>query len=196
MVFSRCIIDGKAVGNPFDCYNPNLNWSGPISLGQVNLEAGKHEIKLVAAGKNADSTGYSLGIDAIRFTSIGSEETVVEGEDLETRRITGGARVTQDMSYISKEWSGDKQLLWCWRSGTANQLSVGSEMELYLDIKEDFDGALRMFFTKAADFGIVQLYIDDQEIGQPANLYSASVVRSEAINFYGIKLNAGVMCLR
>ena len=58
-------LDGKKVGDPFDGYSPNITSSGPVDYGTVNLGAGQHRLKFLLSGKNEESTGYYLGIDAL-----------------------------------------------------------------------------------------------------------------------------------
>lgn len=188
----QAYLDGKAIGSPFDAYNPILAWSGPIALGSASLAAGSHELKLVAVGKNASTSGYSLGVDALCLvTPAGNDGQTVQAQDMETAFVTGGVRSTQDAAAWSHEYGGDNQLLWCWRTASDNQIGVGSELGLYLDTQKDFEGALQMVFTRAGDYGIAQLSLDGAPLGQPVNLYGASVQRSEPHNYLNIKLSAG-----
>jgi len=39
--------------------------SGPIELGEFGLSAGEHALGFVVMGKNAESSGFSFGIDCL-----------------------------------------------------------------------------------------------------------------------------------
>ena len=58
-------IDGKAYGEPIDCYNPQVVWSGPVNLGHIDLSAGEHQVQIKIVGKNDKAIGYTLGFDAL-----------------------------------------------------------------------------------------------------------------------------------
>ena len=58
-------LDGKPVGQPFDGYCRDVARSDRIELGIVELAAGKHELTFEVTGKNPESKGYLVGVDAI-----------------------------------------------------------------------------------------------------------------------------------
>lgn len=62
---SQVLVDGNPVGSPTDCYTPNVLPKGRTELGKIDLAAGTHRITFRVTGKNAASTGYLLGVDAI-----------------------------------------------------------------------------------------------------------------------------------
>ncbi|MEN6644157.1 MAG: hypothetical protein ABFE08_17095 [Armatimonadia bacterium] len=56
-------VDGKAVGEVFDAYGPDVDTEGDrISFGTVDLTAGDHVVTMQMTGKNAKSTGYLLSV--------------------------------------------------------------------------------------------------------------------------------------
>ena len=55
-------LDGAPLGNPVDLYNPTVV-SKDKTLGPVDLTAGSHTLTLRNVGKNAESTGFFLGMD-------------------------------------------------------------------------------------------------------------------------------------
>jgi hypothetical protein len=61
----RAALDGSYIGEPFDCYAPAVSWTGEVSLGPVELTAGKHELAFLIQGKRRISTGYNAGLDYI-----------------------------------------------------------------------------------------------------------------------------------
>lgn len=58
-------LDGQAMGDPTDCYTPEVRLREPLTLGRVSLTAGRHILRFRAVGKNASSAGYLMGIDHI-----------------------------------------------------------------------------------------------------------------------------------
>jgi hypothetical protein len=61
-------VDGHPFGAPIDLYAPLVLPSGGISMGTIDLTAGTHDLSFRVVGKNAASTGYSLGLDAYTLT--------------------------------------------------------------------------------------------------------------------------------
>ena len=59
------LVDGQPVGEPIDLYAPLVLPSGRIALGLIHLTAGTHTLSFRVVGKNAASSGYSLGLDAL-----------------------------------------------------------------------------------------------------------------------------------
>jgi hypothetical protein len=68
----QLLIDGKAVGRPFDAYN-GTGGEGPthvlkaeeVSFGLADLDAGSHTFEFRLVGKNKAATYYMVGIDYI-----------------------------------------------------------------------------------------------------------------------------------
>jgi len=61
----RAALDGKPVGQDFDLYSGRLSPAGSLELGTLDLAAGQHRLRFSVAGKNAVSTGFYFGLDAI-----------------------------------------------------------------------------------------------------------------------------------
>ena len=61
----RAALDGKPLGQDFDLYSGRLSPAGSLELGTPDLAAGQHRLRFSAAGKNAVSTGFYFGLDAI-----------------------------------------------------------------------------------------------------------------------------------
>jgi hypothetical protein len=58
-------LDGVPVGPVLKCYSPEVRLLDPASLGKFALTAGRHTLRLQAAGKSPESRGYLMGIDYI-----------------------------------------------------------------------------------------------------------------------------------
>ncbi|MDE2125867.1 MAG: DUF2961 domain-containing protein [Armatimonadetes bacterium] len=66
----QTLVDGAPVGPVVDCYTPTVRPKGRTVLGEVTLSAGDHKITFRAAGKNAASTNYLIGVDAIGLEPV------------------------------------------------------------------------------------------------------------------------------
>ena len=60
-------IDGAAIGDQIDLYNPTVVRTPEILLGEMFLEAGLHILEVHIAGKNEMSKGYFYGMDYLKF---------------------------------------------------------------------------------------------------------------------------------
>ena len=90
----------------------------------------------------------------------------LEGESLKVAQKTADVVVQEGFEDL---WSGQKQL-W-WKAG-----KPGDVLILTFPAKED--GKYKVFanFTKAVDYGIMQLSINDQKAGKPMDFYNDGVV--------------------
>lgn len=61
----QVLLDGNPIGQPTDCYTPNVQAKDQTILGNVMLTAGVHRLTFRAVGKNPASTNYFIGVDAI-----------------------------------------------------------------------------------------------------------------------------------
>ena len=57
----RLLVEGRAVGSLIDLYDPQVSATGPISLGEVHLDAGANEFVVEIVGKDVRSSGYGDG---------------------------------------------------------------------------------------------------------------------------------------
>jgi hypothetical protein len=60
----QTLVDGKPFGEPIDLYAPIILPTGKLSIGSIDLPTGAHTLGWRVVGKNAASTGYSLGLNA------------------------------------------------------------------------------------------------------------------------------------
>ncbi|MEV6445716.1 DUF2961 domain-containing protein [Amycolatopsis sp. NPDC051716] len=63
-------LDGKAIGEPFDAYRPGSEAVVKNDRGTVRLTAGKHELAVRSAGKNAASAALVFGLDKLVLTLV------------------------------------------------------------------------------------------------------------------------------
>jgi hypothetical protein len=109
---------------------------------------------------------------------------VIEGESLKILSKTGGAPQEQDLTAFGSGWSDDAHLWWI---GTKPK----DKLELALPVKEAGDYKIMLQMTKAPDYGIVQIYLDGQRLGDPVDLYWPQVIPTGPQSFGTHSLTAG-----
>ena len=97
---------------------------------------------------------------------------------------TGGDPQEQDMSGFGESWSNDAHLWWI-------NARPGDKLVLALPVPQTGKYRIGMQLTKAPDYGIVQLYLDGQKLGEPLDLYHPSVVATGLLRFGQRELAAG-----
>jgi len=125
-----------------------------------------------------ERTGYYV------MPELYKEEDAVEGEKLKVLQITGGRTQTQDMFGFGDGWSNGAHLWW-----TGAQ--PGHKLVLSVPVEEDGKYELQVQLTKAVDYGIVQLYLDDQKLGEPIDLYNDGVIPTGKMSFGTHELTQG-----
>lgn len=63
----QAYLDDEKIGEPLDNYSPAVVAGGKVSFGTHTLTAGPHRLKLQSVGKNEQSKGYFMGLDAIEL---------------------------------------------------------------------------------------------------------------------------------
>jgi putative heme-binding domain-containing protein len=110
----------------------------------------------------------------------------LEGENLSVLSKTGGSTSHQNMSGFPKDrWSGNEQLWW-------NGGQPGDQLDLEVPVEQTGIYELEVALTRARDYGIVQLLLNDIELGGPIDLYNApDVVTTGILTYEARRLNAG-----
>ena len=109
----------------------------------------------------------------------------VEGESLIAgAKASDGNIETQDMSPFEGEWSAGGQLWWL-------PHAEGATLSLSLPATDDGDYELTGYFTKAKDYGIVQVIQDGKNIGSPINFYGSGVTPTGAVRIGKVSLKRG-----
>jgi len=108
----------------------------------------------------------------------------IEGEAMDILGKTGGQLQVQEMDQYKGNWSGQAHL-W-WTKGKA-----GDRLFLAIPVKDAGKYRLVAQLTKAKDYGIVQLYLDDAKVGAPVDCYNPTVVPSGELDFGTHVLTAG-----
>jgi len=121
---------------------------------------------------NAKATrGPKAPIDA----KTGRVPGALEGESIKFRASAGKATAQPMGSFKGGRWSGNSQLFWT--GGRPGD-------KLTIDLPA-FTGTvdLEVVLTCAKDYGIVQLSLDDQPLGDPIDLYNPDVIPSGVLAF-------------
>jgi hypothetical protein len=95
-----------------------------------------------------------------------------------------GSVVTQGLRQYDGRWENDDHLWW-------TQAKPGDQLALAVPVQTAGRYALRVVLTKARDYGIVQLSLDGQKLGEPIDLYNPRVVPSEPIELGEFDLTSG-----
>lgn len=184
--------DGEAgIGRQVSIVDINDDNLPDIVLGgMLGAHVLTHQVKLVSetefrAEQPRIYTGPKLpiveGAEALRGpkskvdAETGQVSGAIEGEWL-TSKATAGSIKSQDMSrFRGDQWSNRSQLWWT-GARPAETLTIALP---------EFSGTvdLEMVLTCAADYGIVQLALDDNPLGPPIDLFSSDVVTTGVLTF-------------
>lgn len=102
-------------------------------------------------------------------TVVTSKNPSVEAEALlDKAATTGGKLQVQEMTGNAGDWSGGSQLLW---AGTA----LGNRLTLPVEVKEAGNYELFGFFTRAKNYGVVQVLVNGKPAGALIDGYADQV---------------------
>ncbi len=120
-------------------------------------------------------------------SKTGKVPEALEGESLKILKVSAGNAAPQKMGGFAKDkWSGDDQL-W-WTGGNR-----GARLDLELPVEADGVFSLELALTKARDYGIVQVRIDDETLGSPIDCFNVpDVITTGVLNFEPRKLTKGL----
>lgn len=177
-------LNGSTV-NTVDFYSSSVLHK-TVDFGVVTLKAGYNKLHFAAAGKNASSTGYCLGIDCITANKLDESGIYTfEGETdlLAGASVSSGTARAQTMTAWGSAWSGGQQLFWT---------VAGADNTLTTSITVDTAGSYKLSggFTTAKDYGIIEIYVNGTKIGEAFDGYNTSVAH-KAASFGSVTLNAG-----
>ena len=101
---------------------------------------------------------------------------LIEAERLvQSARKSDGVLQVQNMRPFGAGWSANQQLFW-------NPRGAGSRLELKIPIARDGRYALSAYFTKAVDYGVLQIGMQGKQLGRYDGFSLGPVARSQAIN--------------
>ena len=112
------------------------------------------------------------------------EPGAIEAEKAKVLQVTHGDAVQQKMYEWGDNWSGTEQIWWAWPN-------VGDKLVLAIPVEVTGTYEIKTQLTKAGDYGIVQLYMDDKKLGEPVDLYNPQVVPTGPLSLGTMELAAG-----
>ncbi|MBN2138281.1 MAG: DUF2961 domain-containing protein [Sedimentisphaerales bacterium] len=113
----------------------------------------------------------------------------IEGEKLKVLSKTGGGTQTQDMSGFGQAWSEEAHLWW-------TGAKTGDTLELAVPVAKAGTYRLKTQLTKAVDYGIVQLYLNGEKLGDSIDLFNNGVIATGQIDLGVHKLDKGQAVLK
>ncbi len=110
----------------------------------------------------------------------------IEGENMKVVEKTSGATRNQPMGgFKSDRWSGNDQIWW-------NGGKPGDRLALELPVPADRTYTVEVVFTKARDYGIAKLSVDDQLLEGSLDFYDEKqVITTGVLSYPGVKLSKG-----
>ncbi|HEY3397166.1 MAG TPA: DUF2961 domain-containing protein [Armatimonadota bacterium] len=124
-------------------------------------------------------------VDFYTPLNLKNADGAFEAESMKIIASTGGGQGAQGMdNFGAGKWSGGMQLWW-----TGGK--VGDKLTLSLPVEADGNYKLTTVLTKAIDYGIVQLYLDDVKLGDPVDLYNDGVVTTPVLDLGAHDLTKG-----
>jgi len=139
-------------------------------------------IAYLASPRQVAPSGPPSPIDA----ATGKVPEALEGESLKIVEKTAGKVQSQPMGgFKAGRWSGADHLWW-------TGAKPGDRLALAIPVAADGTYAVEVVFTKARDYGIVKLSIDDRVIDPALDLYSVpDVTTTGVLSYPGVTLSAG-----
>ena len=162
---------GGKIGEAKDAIRPTVESADKLvaetlrSIGATDVEQLAQYLQ-AASGIYADDTQIN-----------GGEEIVLEGEKLKTVETTGGSLTNQRINPTNNfKWSQNEQSWW-------RDAKVGDTWKLELPVS--VGGQYEVFFdlTKARDYAIVEVFVDDKKLGDQVDLYDANLSKTGRISF-------------
>ena len=108
----------------------------------------------------------------------------VEGEKLKVLKPVAGQPQIQDMSGWLGRWSGDAQLWW-------TRAKPGDQLNLALPVKQAGRYVVKAQFTKAVDYGVMQILLNGRPLGKPLDFFNPNVIPSGELTLGTAALKAG-----
>jgi putative heme-binding domain-containing protein len=153
--------------------------------GQLD-QLGRDEVRDMIAYLASPSQVLLPRVAAPIDDDTGKVPGALEGESIKIVGKTHGNAQSQLMSsFRADQWSGKNQLWW-----TGQQ--VGSQLDLEVVVEESGTYSVEVVLTRARDYGIVELLIDDTSLGGAIDCFVADRVETTGVLRLGpMALEAG-----
>ena len=90
----------------FDGYSATLKKSDNVTFGSIRLASGDHDFTFEVTGKNAASSGYGLGIDALSITPSGCRQEMEVYSPLATSTADSSGKVGPNLLWSGNHFHG------------------------------------------------------------------------------------------
>jgi hypothetical protein len=105
-----------------------------------------------------------------------TQDIIYEGEQLKTIEASGGQFLNQTLNPVGEfKWSKNEQSWW----RDANDGDTW-KLELPVPVAGDYDVCFDL--TKARDYAIVEIYVDDKRLGEPIDLFDSNLTKTGLIS--------------
>ncbi|MBD0378782.1 DUF2961 domain-containing protein [Paenibacillus sedimenti] len=155
---------------------------GETTVTGITYKAGLREtwrFRVAAVDYEGNTGGASAEVQATTGSKL-----IIEAEALLPALESRASFVTAQGNCCGVTWSGDKQL---WLFG----MQPGDYATVAFTVPQDGLYDLAAVLTKARDYGVVQLSIDGQNIGEAFDGFNPTVVKSDPINLGKLQLKSG-----
>jgi putative membrane-bound dehydrogenase-like protein len=120
-----------------------------------------------------------------QFSPNGRVGGAIEAESLAVIKKSGGNTAPQGMgNFKAGRWSGDGQLWW-------TGAKTGDELKLAIPAEMAGDYEVFLGMTQARDYGIFEIAINGQTVGEPIDLFNPEVVSTGPVSLGTVPLAAG-----
>ncbi|MBI1853326.1 MAG: DUF2961 domain-containing protein [Planctomycetes bacterium] len=185
----RASLDGGAASEPIEEFSATLERGPWVTLVRgATLPAGPHALRLQVDGKTPLSIGHDVGIDCLRLRKS-LDPGALEAESLRITEKEGGDASRQDMTGFGPGWSADAQLFF-------TPKAAGAFVTLEVPVAENGNYQIAARFTRAADYGRVQVALDGRPLGKPFDGFHRGVAASGLVNLGLEYLRKGPHTLR
>jgi len=144
----------------------------------------------LAPGGNDPYGEVSLS-DRTRYyeSPLPRDTTRIEGEDMTVLSQTAGSLVVQDETVFGNGWSNNKHLLW-YKNNLSDVVQNSTAVVAFLVNSKDLY-SIKAVLSKAGDYGIAKLYVDNKLIGGPVDCFSNNITRTPELTLDTMELSQG-----
>ncbi|MFP4057568.1 MAG: DUF2961 domain-containing protein [Candidatus Brocadiia bacterium] len=185
----QALVGETPVGEEVDAYAPEARVGEEVPLGEAELGPEANAVTFRVTGRNAEGSGWHVGIDYLRLARI-VVPGAIEAERLERVAVEGGPIGVQRMgAWGAHKWSGGRQLFF-------RAQDEGAYVGLEVEVDEAGRYGLAVYYTKAVDYGTVQLHLDGKPVGRPFDGFHRGVVPSGKVSYGAVELTQGAHRLK
>jgi len=118
-------------------------------------------------------------------TVVANRKPVIEAEELiDKAEVTGGTLRIQKMPSVKKQWGNDAQLWWV-------EAQPGDWLTIPVQVNKQGEYEFTGFFTRAKDYGIFKVYVNEKQIGHFVDGYAQKVEPTGPVTFGRVQLKKG-----